>query len=538
MRTTPLIRPGRGVVTFLSALAGLGLFCVGLMVSVPITAHAQPSGQIATPTLPPGTGGVAGIAWEDINGNGVRDFGEPPRPGVLVTVRSTQVAASATSGADGAYRLVGLLPGVYRLAAVPPSGYLLTTPADFDILVSADSILAVDFGVVFLPTPTPSATAPPILDVGSATQAYCGGVYSSDTHTGSANVSRYGCRPAWDESGPEVVYRIELDQDQPLSVDLLSADADLDLFLLRYAYPDSCIAAGDNSLSAQTESGAYFLVVDGYQGAAGSFALRLTCSNAIQATRTPSPTPSLTPTATITPTPGPSATPTATPAPRPIYLPLLLRQGAQDDPGEATLIFQQDADGYTGVADTTLDAWNPGAAFGSHTELRLAYSRPPKPATQMAPLLRFDLELLPIGAQVSLAQLKLYLPVSARNDLRGEVHLLLRDWDEPTATWQQPKTGEQWAQEGAQGAGSDFAEPSLDTQLIGQGKSWYIFDVTPAVNGWVDAPTQNNGMIVMARAGESASNVQASFASSNHPNPALRPQLVVNYRLLSGSATP
>ncbi len=155
---------------------------------------------------------MSGIAWEDFNGNGIRDLGEPPQPGVLVTVRSAQIAASATSGADGAYRLAGLLPGVYRLAAVPPSGYLLTTPADFDILISADSVLTVDFGAVFLPTPTPSATAPPILDVGSATQAYCGGVYSSDTRTGSANVSRYGCRPAWDESGPEVVYRIELDQ--------------------------------------------------------------------------------------------------------------------------------------------------------------------------------------------------------------------------------------------------------------------------------------------------------------------------------------
>ena len=45
-----------------------------------------------------------------------------------------------------------------------------------------------------------------------------------------------------------MVYRIELDQSQPVSATLLEADADLDLFLLRYAYPDSCIAAGDNSL--------------------------------------------------------------------------------------------------------------------------------------------------------------------------------------------------------------------------------------------------------------------------------------------------
>jgi hypothetical protein len=421
---------------------------------------------------------------------------------------------------------------------VPPSGFLLTTPTDFDILISADAILTVDFGVVFLPTPTPSATAPPILDVGSATQAYCGGVYSGDTRTGSANVSRYGCRPAWNESGPEVVYRIELNQSQPLSVTLLSADTDLDLFLLRYAYPDSCVAAGDNSLSTQAEAGAYFLAVDGYQGAAGNYAVRLACPDAVQATRTLTPTPSPSPTATITPTPGPSATPTATSAPRPVFLPLLLRQVSQGELGEATLTFQQDTDGYAGVADTTLDAWSPAVAFGSDREMRLAYSRPPKVTTQMAPVLRFDLGMLPKDAQVIQAQLKLYLLASAKNDLRGEVHLLLRDWDEQTATWQQPKTGEQWAQEGAQGAGADFAEPGLDTQLILEGKRWYTFDVTSGVSTWVREPTQNHGMIVMALAGDSASNVQSRFASSNYSNTALRPQLVVNYRLAGRTTTP
>lgn len=537
MRTSSSIRLGRGAIVFLSALVGLGLFCIGLQLSVPVTSHAQQPHQTATPTLPPGTGSVSGIAWEDLNGNGRHDAGEPPRSGVLVTVRNALVTAAATSGTDGAYRLAGLLPGVYRLAAVPPTGYLLTTPTDFDILVSADAVLTVDFGVVFLPTPTPSATAPPILDIGSATQAYCGGVYSNDTRTGANNVSRYGCRSAWDESGPEVVYRIELDQSQPLSATLLAADTDLDLFLLRYAYPDSCIAAGDNALSAEAEAGAYFLVVDGFQGTAGSFTLRLTCPDAIQATRTHTPTPSPTPTVTITPTPGPSATPTVTSMPQPVFLPLLLHQVSQGEAGDATLTFQQDVDGYTGVADTTLDAWNPAEAFGADRELRLAYARPPKVTTQMAPVLRFDTGMLPIDAEVIQAQLKLYLLASARNDLRGEVHLLLRDWNEQTATWQQPRTGEHWAQEGAQGAGSDFAEPGLDSQLIWQGKRWYTFEVTPGVSAWVREPLQNRGVIVMARAGDGATNVQSGFASSNYPNPALRPQLVVNYRLTDRSLT-
>jgi len=226
----------------------------------------------------------------------------------------------------------------------------------------------------------------------------------------------------------------------------------------------------------------------------------------------------------------PSIERAATSAPRPVYLPLLLRQSAQAAPGEATLTFQQGADGYLGVTDTTLDSWRPTTPFGSDREMRLAYSRPPKITTQMAPVLRFDLGMLPTGAQIIQAQLRLYLMATPRNDLRGEVYALLRGWDQQTATWEQPRTGESWAQAGAQGAGADYAEPGLDTQLIWEGKRWYTFDVTRGVSAWVADPAQNNGLIVMARAGDSAANVQSSFASSDHPNPTLRPQLVVNYR--------
>ncbi len=184
------------------------------------------------------------------------------------------------------------------------------------------------------------------------------------------------------------------------------------------------VAAGDNSLAAQAEPGVYFLAVDGYQGAAGNFAFRVNCPAGIQATPTLTPTPSPTPTATITPTPGPSATPTTILAPRPVYLPLLFRQSIQVVPGEATLTFQQGIDGYLGVSDTTLDSWSPTTAFGSDREMRLAYARPPKISTQMAPVLRFDLGMLPTDAQIIQAQLKLYLTATARNDLRGEVILI------------------------------------------------------------------------------------------------------------------
>lgn len=290
------------------------------MFAVPILAA-----QSATATPLPGTGSIAGAAWEDINGNGVREANEVGLQGMLITARSTQVTASGLTGADGAYRLAGLQPGLYHVTATPPVGYELTTQAAFDVLVGDGVVLTLDFGAKFVPTPTPSPTPLPYLDTDGAQRAYCGGVYQGDTRTAANHVSRYPCQPAWDESGPEAVYWIESPRSQPLSVTLLHADVDLDLFLLQYARADSCIAAGDRTLSADLSAGVYLLAVDGYQGAAGQFTFRLNCPEGLQATPTLTltPTPTFTPTATFTP--GPTPTATATPRWRAVFLPLILR---------------------------------------------------------------------------------------------------------------------------------------------------------------------------------------------------------------------
>lgn len=529
------IRPW--LLVFLAAVL-LGLLGAGFPGAGPTPVLAEP-GQTATPTLAPGTGAVSGIAWNDLDGDGAREAGEPPLAGLSVTVHNGQSSGSTVSGADGGYYLSNLPAGLYHLATLPPPGYQLTTPGSFDVFISTGAVLTLDFGAVSVPTPTPSPTAPPVLNVEGATQAFCGGVYQATTLVGQNNVSRYGCRPAWDESGPEVVYRIELERSQPLTVSLLSAAADVDLFLLRYVYPESCVASGDNQFVFEAELGVYFLAVDGYQGATGDFAFRIDCPYGVQATPTLTPTPSPTPTATMTFTPGPTPTPTATRAPQPRYLPLLL-QGAAAEPAPepATLVFQGGVDGYEGAIDATLDAWSPETAYGDAAELRLAYSRPPKVTTQMAPVLRFDLALLPREAQVVDAQLKLYLLATAQNDLRGEVHRLLRTWDERTVSWAQPAAGETWGAAGALLPGLDHDARSYALQRLQAGQRWYTFDVTDLVDGWVRDPAANHGLIVLAQAGDSQGNVQARFASREHANSALRPQLLVSYWLASDGFAP
>ncbi|HSL19025.1 MAG TPA: hypothetical protein VLB51_14050 [Methylomirabilota bacterium] len=111
----------------------------------------------------------------------------------------------------------------------------------------------------------------------------CGEVITGSTFNAPAIMDAYSCIPNWDESGPEIVWELPLPQGGPWQVvaELTYATVDLDLFVLGPTCDSSaCIAAGDSTLSFQASSGdQLYLVVDGYQGAAGDFGLRVTCQD-------------------------------------------------------------------------------------------------------------------------------------------------------------------------------------------------------------------------------------------------------------------
>ena len=100
---------------------------------------------------------------------------------------------------------------------------------------------------------------------------------NDDTTGRPSLVDSYGCE-TWDESGPEAVFALQVDEDVLPSVMLDSPLADLDVFLLSECDSDSCLAAHISQFMVELPARAapYYLIVDGFQGAAGAFNLTLT----------------------------------------------------------------------------------------------------------------------------------------------------------------------------------------------------------------------------------------------------------------------
>jgi protocatechuate 3,4-dioxygenase beta subunit len=112
------------------------------------------SGQDVTTGLDFGTvqtNTVSGQAFDDLDGNGIRDSGEPGLAGWQVTLlglTDTNVAASATTDSGGNYLFPGLLPGTYRVRLLSPAGWVQTTadPPDVPVSGGATVLVAPSFG--------------------------------------------------------------------------------------------------------------------------------------------------------------------------------------------------------------------------------------------------------------------------------------------------------------------------------------------------------------------------------------------------------
>ena len=114
----------------------------------------------------------------------------------------------------------------------------------------------------------------------------CGDSLAAETTEGAPDtLDGYGCID-FDESGGEMIYQIVLDEPKRVTVinEHNSFFADLDLFVLKSCSPFTCFAfsTGENDIERVTfaaEAGVpYYVVVDGYDGSEGGYAISFTCT--------------------------------------------------------------------------------------------------------------------------------------------------------------------------------------------------------------------------------------------------------------------
>jgi C1A family cysteine protease len=125
---------------------------------------------------------------------------------------------------------------------------------------------------------TTGATSPPptpTLNCSTATALTMGKAYNGKTlATDPAKVSRYACTNRI-ESGPEKVHKVTTTVTGDLTATLTNLSGkDLDVIILNACDPTACVAFGDTqAIYANAPPGTYYLVVDGNNGALGSYTL-------------------------------------------------------------------------------------------------------------------------------------------------------------------------------------------------------------------------------------------------------------------------
>lgn len=98
-----------------------------------VTLTVSPNSTNSASTTPSfglqGSGTIGNFVWEDLNGNGVQEMGEPGMAGVTVTAvftvpgTTTPITLTTTTNSNGAYLFGGLPATAYTITFVAPDGY-------------------------------------------------------------------------------------------------------------------------------------------------------------------------------------------------------------------------------------------------------------------------------------------------------------------------------------------------------------------------------------------------------------------------------
>ncbi len=135
---------------------------------------------------------LGNFVWEDVDGDGIQDAGEPGLGGVSVELLASDLSpvAITTTAADGSYSFTGIAPGDYVVAFTPPVGFSIspqdqggddTLDSDPDPIIGLTGIISltsgetddtVDAGMIAPPTEALVTSVAAYADGGSTVIAF------------------------------------------------------------------------------------------------------------------------------------------------------------------------------------------------------------------------------------------------------------------------------------------------------------------------------------------------------------------------------
>jgi hypothetical protein len=133
-----------------------------------------PLNQVPTPTLPPGSGDVCVLLFDDINGNSIPDGNETPLAGgaISITDRDGKISLTNKTSATEPVCFLAIAEGEYNISVAVPEGYNPTTLLNYPFKLRGGDKSTIDFGAqpgskIVNPSPSDGGRSPILGIVGA-----------------------------------------------------------------------------------------------------------------------------------------------------------------------------------------------------------------------------------------------------------------------------------------------------------------------------------------------------------------------------------
>jgi len=174
------------------------------------------------------------------------------------------------------------------------------------------------------------------------------------------------------------------------------------------------------------------------------------------------------------------------------------------------------------IADTRIVEYTPTSTFGNSSTIQVDGDDPGGTGEDKSGLIKWDLSKVPAGSKIISASVT--LNVTNTSAQTYEAYELKRAWTESAASWNLFALDRPWEIAGAKGSLDRKATVAGSVKLSATGKQ--SFAISPeVVQGWVDNPATNRGIIIA----DEANTDGLTFYSRNAADATLRPELNVTY---------